>query len=78
MSSSLLVTRRAATINQVTLPHASRRGDFPDTLALHEARWDAWVEKGVVADAAFAEKIRALGVLGFAVLGVGAVWVMFR
>ena len=79
MNASLPASRNAATIDQLTLPHTRREVESVENLPLDEARWDAWVAKGVVADAAFAEKMRALAMLGLAVVGVlGAVWVSFR
>jgi hypothetical protein len=49
-----------------------------DTVPLDQSRWDAWVTKGRIADAAFAEKARTLSLVGlvFAV-AAGAVWSIF-
>ena len=42
-----------------------------------DARWDAWVTKGRLANAAFAEKMRTLAMLGGVVVAtVGVAWIL--
>ena len=42
-----------------------------------EARWDAWVTKGRLANAAFAEKLRTLAMLGGVVVAAaGIAWIL--
>ena len=41
-----------------------------------QGRWDAWVTKGRLADAAFREKVRMLAMLGVTVgIAAGTVWI---
>ena len=65
-------------LTSVTIP--SERG-MPltfESVPLDEGRWDAWRAKGRLADAAFAEKMRSVALMGVVVAGiVGAFWVGF-
>ena len=46
-----------------------------DTVPFDETRWLAWVAKGRIADAAFAEKTRTLATLAVVIaIGVASVW----
>ena len=58
----------------VTVPAASRMPDAFESLPFDLGRWDAWVTKGRVADAAFTEKVRTLALLGVVIaVAAGAV-----
>lgn len=48
-----------------------------DSVPFDQGRWDAWVTKGRLADAAFTEKARTLALLGVVVaVAAGAVWII--
>ena len=60
----------------VTVPAASRVPVTFESVPFDQGRWDAWVTKGRLADAAFTEKVRTLAMLGVVVaVAVGAVWI---
>ena len=62
----------------VTIPSESRMPVTVDSVPMDEGRWDAWREKGRLADAAFAEKMRSVALMGVVVAGaVGAFWIGF-
>ena len=59
-----------------SLPIAATSPVAFDSVPFDQVRWDAWVTKGRLADAAFTEKVRTLVRLGVAVVGAaGAVWI---
>jgi hypothetical protein len=61
----------------VTVPAASRMPVTFESVPFDQGRWDAWVTKGRVADAAFTEKVRTRALLGVVVAVVaGAVWII--
>jgi hypothetical protein len=69
-----MTTPRAGGAASVALSPVPRAGDCAP---FNEERWDAWVTKGRLADAAFAEKARTMTMLGVAVaIGVATVWMM--
>lgn len=60
----------------VTVPPTSPL-DTCDKAAFDQGRWDTWVTKCRLADAAFTKTVRTLAILGVAVaVGVGAVWII--
>jgi hypothetical protein len=61
----------------VTVPAASRMPGTFESVPFDLGRWDAWVTKGRVADAAFTEKVRTLALLGVVVaVAAGALWII--
>jgi hypothetical protein len=49
-----------------------------ESVPFDQGRWDAWVTKGRLADAAFTEKVRTLALLGVVMaVAAGAVWIIF-
>ena len=62
----------------VTIPRESHTSATFETVPLDEGRWDAWRAKGRAADAAFAEKMRSVALMGMVVAGaVAAFWIGF-
>lgn len=62
----------------VIIPLESRVPSTFESVPLDEARWDAWRAKGRRADAAFAEKMRTVALMGVVAAGaVGAFWIGF-
>ena len=60
----------------VTVPAASRVPVAFESVPFDQGRWDAWVTKGRLADAAFTEKVRMLAMLGVTVgIAAGTVWI---
>jgi hypothetical protein len=61
----------------VTTPSESRMPVTFESVPMDE-RWDAWRAKGRLADAAFAEKMRSVALMGVVVAGaVGVFWIGF-
>jgi hypothetical protein len=61
----------------VTVPAASRVPVAIESVPFDQGRWDAWVTKGRLADAAFTEKARTLALLGVVVaVAAGALWII--
>lgn len=59
-------------------PLTSRPREMCDNAPFDQGRWDAWVTKGRLADAAFTEKVRTLALLGVTVAaGLGSAWAIF-
>jgi hypothetical protein len=59
------------------VPATSRPLAASDSAPFDQHRWDAWVSKGRIANAAFAEKVRALVTLGIAIaVGAAGLWVI--
>jgi hypothetical protein len=62
----------------VTISSESRMPVTFESVPLDERRWDAWRAKGRVADAAFAETMRSVALMGIVVAGaVGTLWIGF-
>jgi hypothetical protein len=62
----------------VTVPAASRVPVAFESVPFEQARWDAWVTKGRLADAGFTEKVRTLALLGVVVaVAAGVVLIIF-
>ena len=60
----------------VTVPAASRVPVAFESVPFDQGRWDAWVTRGRLADAAFTEKVRMRAMLGVMVgIGAGTVWI---
>jgi hypothetical protein len=60
----------------VTVPAASRVPVAFESVPCDQGRWDAWVTKGRLADAAFREKVRMLATLAVTVgIAAGTLWI---
>ena len=68
--------RLTRTLTAVTMPAASRMPVAFESVPFDQDRWNAWVTKGRLADAAFTEQVRMLAMLGVMVgIGAGTVWI---
>ena len=64
-------------LTPVTVPAASHVPVAFESVPFDQGRWDAWVTKGRLADAAFTEKVRTLALLGaVVVVAAGTVWIV--
>ena len=62
----------------VPLPAAGQLPVPFESVPFDERRWDAWVNKGRLADAAFTEKVQTLAKLGVVVaVAAGGLWAIF-
>ena len=62
----------------VVIPLESRLPVTFESVPLDEARWNAWRAKGRLADAAFADTMRTVALMGVVAAGaVGAYWIGF-
>ena len=60
----------------VTVPAASRLPVAFESAPFDQRRWDAWVTKGRLADAAVVQKMRKLAMLGImAGIAAGTAWI---
>ena len=60
------------------IPLESRKPLTFESVPLDEARWNAWRAKGRLADAAFADTMRTLALMGVvAAAAVGVYWIGF-
>ena len=59
-----------------SIPSDSRMPLTFESVQLDEGRWNAWRDKGRLADIAFAEKMRSVALMGVVVAGaVGTLWI---
>jgi hypothetical protein len=62
----------------LAVPAASRVPLAFESEPFDQGRWDAWVTKGRLADAAFTDKARMLAMIAITVgIGAGIVWMLF-